>query len=207
MDKRNILDRLFPVKYPFYEMIDQQAETNKLAVRALYSWLNSTSEDDSNTLLNTAKESDDVRKQLEKNLIQAFTTPFDRVDIYSLSSGMDKVMQYTKSTLLSMKAYEVQPDDIIIDMVGSLKEGTFVFYKCAKNLKNNPSIAEENFSKIRDTHIRIEQLYLKGMTAEFKSSDPMHALRQREVYHHIKDASVNLQDSADVLHRVVVRLT
>ncbi len=207
MDKRNILDRLFPVKYPFYEMIDQQAKTNGLAVKALYSWLNSGSEADSNALLQTVKDSDSVRKRLEKNLIEAFTTPFDRVDIYSLSSGMDKVIQYTRSTLLSMKAYEVRPNDIIIDMVDHLKEGTSIFYECAKDLKENPSKSEETFSKMRDTHVKIEQLYLNGMTAVFKGNDPMHALRQREVYHHIKDASTNLEDTVDILHRVVVRLT
>lgn len=207
MDKRNILDRLFPAKYPFYEMIDQQAKTNELAVKALYSWLSSSSEADSNTLLQTVKDSDHVRKLLERDLIEAFTTPFDRVDIYSLSSGMDKVIQYTRSTLLSMKAYEVRPNDIIMDMVDNLKEGTSIFYECAKDLKENPSKSEETFSKMRDTHVKIEQLYLNGMTAVFKGSDPMHALRQREVYHHIKDASTNLEDTVDILHRVVVRLT
>lgn len=207
MDKRNILDRIFPTKYHFNEMIDQQAKINERAVKALYDWLSSGSEADSDGLLQTAKESDHIRKLLEKNLIEAFTTPFDRVDIYSLSSGMDKVIQYTKSTLLSMKAYEVHPNDIIMDMVRNLKAGTSVFYECAKDLKRNPSKTEEDFSRMRDTHIKIEQLYLNGMTIVFKSDDPMHALRQREVYHHIKDASASLEDTIDILHRVVVRLT
>jgi hypothetical protein len=34
----------------------------------------------------------------------------------------------------------------------------------------------------------------------------MQALKQREVYHHIKDASSNLDESVDVLHRIIVRL-
>lgn len=206
MDKRNILDRLFPAKYHFYEMIDQQAKINGTAVKTLYHWLNSGSETDSDALLQTVKESDHVRKLLEKSLIEAFTTPFDRADIYTLSSGMDKVIQYTKSTLLSMKAYEVPPDAIIIEMVRNLKEGTSIFYECAKDLKRNPSGSEEDFSKMRETHIQIEQLYLNGMTIVFKSNDPMHALRQHEVYHHIKDASTNLEDTVEILHRVVVRL-
>lgn len=207
MDKRNVLDRLFPARYPFYEMIDQQAKANGQAVNALYRWLNGGSDTDGNALLQTAADAENIRKRLEKNLIEAFTTPFDRADIYSLSSGMDKIIQYTKSTLLSMKAYEVSPDGIIIDMVGSLKEGTAVFYTCAKDLKENPAKSEETFAKMRDTHVRIERLYLSGMTAVFKSDDPMRALRQREVYHHIKDASVSLEDTVDILHRVVVRLT
>ena len=35
----------------------------------------------------------------------------------------------------------------------------------------------------------------------------MYALKQREVYHHIKDASTNLDDAVDLLHRIIVRLT
>ncbi|ADU25616.1 DUF47 domain-containing protein [Ethanoligenens harbinense] len=207
MDARNILDRLFPVKYHFYEMIDRQANINELAVETLARWLDSGSEADSDALLGHVKESDTARRLLEKSLIEAFATPFDRVDIYSLSSAMDKVIQYTKSTLLSMRAYGVKPNDTITRMVGKLKDGTAIFYRSAKDLEGNPSKSEEDFSKMRDTHIAIEQLYQDGMTIVFKSNDPMHALRQREVYHHIKDASANLEDAVDVLHRIVVRLT
>jgi len=53
----------------------------------------------------------------------------------------------------------------------------------------------------------IEQSYREAMSAVFKSNNPMEALRQREVYHHIKDASTYLDSAVDILHKIVVRLT
>lgn len=207
MDKRNMLDRLFPVKYHFYAMIDQQSSLNSRAIDILCRWLKSGSDADSQALLDCVRQSDEVRKQLEKSLIEAFTTPFDRADIYSLSSGMDKVIQYTKSTLLSMQAYEIQADDTIRRMVEKLQEGAAVFSESTRDLEHNPSQSEADFTRMRDTHTSIEQLYRDGMAAVFRGSDPMYALRQREVYHHVKDASSNLDDTVEILHRIVVRLT
>jgi len=53
----------------------------------------------------------------------------------------------------------------------------------------------------------VEQLYRDGMARVFKGCDPIDALRHREVYHHIKDASSNLEDAVNILHKIVIRLT
>ena len=199
MENKNIIDRLFPVKYDFYEMLDNQANTNALGVNALYSWLGSGSASEREALIKYVGDADKIRMNMEKKLIEAFMTPFDREDIYSISIGMDKI--------ISMQEFEVKPNDIIIHMVEKLKEGADIFSESIKGLKGNPSKAGENISKLRDTHVAIEQLYRDGMAIVFKSNDPMFAIKQREVYHHIKDASFGLEDAVDILHRIVVRLS
>jgi uncharacterized protein Yka (UPF0111/DUF47 family) len=207
MTKQKWMDRLFPVKYDFYAMLSHQAQINSSGVDALYQWLAGASDQDGDILLQAVKEADSVRMDLEKNLIQAFSTPFDRGDIYTISVGMDKVIEYAKSTLLSMKAYDVQTNEIIIRMVGYLAAGAKIFAESIECLKLNPIKAESNIARIRETHTAIEQLYRDGMADVFKIDDPIEALKKREVYHHIKDASTNLEDTVDILHRIVVRLT
>jgi uncharacterized protein Yka (UPF0111/DUF47 family) len=143
---------------------------------------------------------------LEEKLVEAFSTPFDRGDIYTISVEMDRVLEYAKSTLLSMMAFDVKPDEIIAGMMEKLREGVHIFSESIKQLQHDPHLAEKQIPKIRSTHLVIEELYRDGMKAVFAGDDPMHALRQREVYHHIKDASSNLDESVDVLHRIIVRL-
>ena len=206
MDKRSIIDRLFPDKYDFYEMLTNQAEINAFGVDMLYKWLSSGSDEEKQKLLSYVKEADEARMSMESKLIEAFTTPFDRADIYSISIAMDKIIKYTKSTLLSMETFEVAPDDTIISMVEKLKEGTDFLLESINILKNNPIKSQENIIKMRATHTEVEQLYRDGMTIVFKTSDPMNAIKHREVYHHIKDASLNLEDTVDIFHRIVVRL-
>jgi uncharacterized protein Yka (UPF0111/DUF47 family) len=148
-----------------------------------------------------------VRKNLEKSLVEAFSTPFDRGDIYLLSVSMYKVADYVKSTLLAMQTYAETPDDVIRAMTMKIKEGCDVFSEAMARLKKTPGKAELLIPELRATHVDIEQLYRDGMTAVFNGGDAMHALKKREIYHHIKDASMYLEDSVDVLHRVIVRLT
>lgn len=206
MKKRNIIDRIFPVKYKFYEMLYKQAYTNGLGVKALYHWVKTPSVSESQALMGYVKEANDVRMKLEKDLIEAFTTPFDRGDIYSISVGMNEVLNYTESSLLSMEAFDVKPNPLIICMVEQLKTGVDVFSESVGHLEKDPNKSEEAVAAMRDTHLKMEKLYREGMIAVFASKDPMDALKHREVYHHIKDASTRLDRTVDILHRIIVRL-
>ena len=207
MAKIHFIDHLFPVKYNFYAMLSSQAHMNLSGVEVLCKWLESGLTAESEILLQDVERADEIRMNLEKNLIQAFSTPFDRGDIYSISASMDKVIEYVKSTLLSMQAYNLKADGIIISMGEKLMKGAGIFAESIDYLQNNPLKAEKNIAGIRMTHREIEQLYRDGMTAVFNSSDPIAAIKKREVYHHIKDASSNLEETVDILHRIVVRLT
>jgi uncharacterized protein Yka (UPF0111/DUF47 family) len=144
---------------------------------------------------------------MEKKLVEAFTTPFDRQDIYSISVEMDRILEYAKSTLISMQAFEVEPNDIILKMSEKLKEGTDILSESVTILADGRRKVEQNILKMRNIYLAIEKLYRDGMAVVFKSSDPIDALRKREIYHHIKDASSNLDHAVDVLHRIVVRLS
>jgi uncharacterized protein Yka (UPF0111/DUF47 family) len=206
MGKGSIMDRFFPDKYDFYEMLTNQAEINAFGVDMLHKWLSSGNDDEKQKLFLYIKEADEARMRMESKLIEAFTTPFDKSDIYSFSIAMNKIIKYTKSTLLSMETFEVASDDTITFMVGKLKEGMDFLLESIDILKNNPIKSQENIIKMRATHTDIEELYRDGMTIIFKTNDPMNAIKHREVYHHIKDASLSLEDAVDIFHRIVIRL-
>ncbi|MGH4137934.1 DUF47 domain-containing protein [Clostridium sp.] len=206
MDKGSIMDRFFPDKYDFYEMLINQAEINAFGVEMLHKWLSSSSDEEKQKLFLYVKEADEARMIMESKLIEAFTTPFDKADIYSFSSAIGKIIKYTKSTLLSMETYEVATDDTITLMVSKLKEGTDFLLESINVLKNNPIKSQDNIIKMRATNTDIERFYRERMAILFKTSDAMNAIKHREIYHHIKDASLNLEDALDIFHRIVVRL-
>lgn len=202
----NIIDRIFPVKYDFYDLLTEQAYCNFKSISALYEWVISGSDEAENDLNRSVKKSDEVRMQMEDNLTAAFTTPFDRGDIYSISVTMNRVVKYGESTLHSMRAFDVKANATIIKMVEQLKLSAEVFWEAVSNLKQNPDQSESVVIKMREAHLQIERLYREGMIVVFSGADPMVAIKKREVYHHIKDASANLEEAVDVLHRIIVRL-
>ena len=206
MVKLNFWERLFPIKHDFHKMIRDQAVASTNVVGYLSRWLNSRSEEDYQLLLREAVAADQYRFSMEDNLIEAFVTPFDRQDIYSLSVEMDRIVQYAKSTLTEIEAFEVVEDLIIRNMVQQLKVGTDLLAEAIQLLKEDPRKSKIQIGKIRKVQFTIEEEYRAGMVALFSSPDPMHALKYREVYHHIKDAEVYLGYTTDVLHKIIVRM-
>lgn len=206
MSSRSILDRMFPPKYDFFDLLGRQARSNALGISALGDWLNSGENSHALVLEQCAGEADEVRLSLEADLVNAFSTPIDRGDLYRLSVDMDKVIEYAHSTLLAMKDFGVEPDSVIGEMVGQLKAGADLFLEAVTSLKNTPAQSEQMIPDMRRTHASVEQLYRDAMAALFTCGDPIHALKLREVYHHIKDASSNLDYSVDTLHSIIVGL-
>ncbi len=206
MGLKNFFERFFPVKYNFYSMINDQAELTAKGVSILVRWLRSQSKEDKEALLKCEAECDKVRRNLESKIVEAFTTPFDRQEIYAISVEMDKIVDFTKSTLEAMEAFEVKPDDTIIKMLEKLEEGTAVFSEALKMLEKDTLQIQSKIVKIREIQAAVELYYREGMVLVFKGTDAMKAIKQREVYHHIKDASVHLGYTVDIFHRIVVRL-
>jgi uncharacterized protein Yka (UPF0111/DUF47 family) len=207
MKHQNILDRIFPPKFTFYDQLEGISQINNHSLSTLKRWL-------ADGLLNESHEMDaypdkmnQVKLALEKDLVKAFSTPFDREDIYQLSIKMNHVFNYTISTYLSIWHFKVVPDAIIIEMVEQLGTGLAFFSEAVKVLKTSPGSAEEKIPQMREACQAVETLYIKGMSARFKSGDAMEALKFKEIYHHIKDASSYLNASIDTLHKIIVGLS
>jgi len=202
----NFWERLFPKKYDFYTMIGNQAKASTNVVGYLSSWISSRSDEDYQLLIQEAEAANQCRFTMEENLIEAFITPFDRQDIYSLSVELGRIVQYAKSTLLEMEAFNVLGDKIIENMVQQLKLGTDHLAEAIQLIKEAPHKSQLQIGKIRKVQYTIEDQYRVGIVALLNSQDPMYALKYREVYHHLKDAEIFLGYTTDILHKIIVRI-
>ena len=202
----NFLEGLFPVKRDFYKMISDQAKATTNGVEKLHHWLNSRSEEDYQLLFSQVVEADRIRFNMEDNLIEAFSTPFDRQDIYTLSVEMARILEYAKSTLHEMEAFAMVTDQVIMIMVQQLHLGTGKLAEAIEDLKKNPLKSKTQIANIRRVQRAIEEQYRTGMAELFRGTDVMYAMKYGEVYHHIKDAAVHLGYTTDVLHKIVVRV-
>jgi len=90
-----IFSSIFPAKYDFEDMLSRQADRTLTGVKTLSDWLMTTPLEDPVVLKRMEKEVDALRYDLEEKLIDAFSTPFDHQDIYSLSRQMDYILNYT----------------------------------------------------------------------------------------------------------------
>jgi len=206
MGRKSFLDRLFPPRYDFYGMLREQAEVTARGVKTLLDWLEDPSPENFALIVELTAQADTIRMDMEEKLIEAFSTPFDRQDIYYISVRMDRVIEHARIALQSMKEYGIRPDECIVKMAKELSEGTHMFSQAVALLESDPVRAKKQIPVIRSAHRAVESYYHKNMSAIFKTADAMNAIIHHEINSQLRDAANYLSHSVDILHRIVMRL-
>lgn len=203
--KGGLLDSLFPKKYDFHGMLYSQASLTEAGVDALNEWLkHGDLSREPIGVMDIEQRADDARRFMEGLLLEAFSTPFDRQDIYSFSRQIDNILNFCLSTAIEMRAFGVRPDGPVLAMAAALQRGTEMVKDAVLILPKDPAKAQMMIREMRKKESEIEKTYVAGLAVLFSSGEPMEVMKKREVYHHLKDAGRALSITIDILHRIIV---
>ena len=202
--RRGFFSELFPREYDFEAMLAAQAERTVAGVRILTEWLKASPHSRPTDLVQIEQEVDAMRHDLEEKLINSFSTPFDRQDIYSISRQMDYILNSSKETALEMYAFSVAADPPILAMAQSLLFGTTSVAQAIRAMNTDHERSEEMIRQGRDAYHAIEDMYISGMADLFRTGDAMTAMKTREIYHHLRYGGRALRDTLDILHNALI---
>lgn len=205
--KKKLGDRLFPPQYDFNGMLDNQANETIIGVRALVDWLKQGVSTPIDNISSSEQRADKIRHEMEILLQEAFSTPFDRQDIYSISRQMDQVLNFCYSTAVEMTAFKVAPDPAILSMAQSILEGVVLMEKVVRMMQSTLKDVNSLIGDIRKHAHEIEDVYIESMSSLFLQGDVIMAIKKREIYHHLRDAGRNLNSTVDILHRIIMAMT
>ncbi len=205
--KGGIANSIFPPRYDFHQMLRNQARETVNGVRAMVEWMENGGRSDPYHLMEIEEHADHLRHEMQDILMKAFSTPFDRQDIYSISRQMDYVLNYSVSTAREMWAFGIAPHQGMLDMARDLLCGTEAMADSVEMMEHDREGAEGLIPKGRDCERKIENTYIECMRRVFQSEDPMQAMKEREIYHHLKDAGGSLSVTLDILHRIIVGIS
>ena len=206
MGNSRFMDKIFPKKYNFYSMLQEQSKTNYQVIHALEKWVKDRDVTDYNDLFIKKNEADKIRFKLENDLVEAFTTPFDRQDLYSISVQMNKIIDCSISILKTIKALNIEVDSTIIGMSSLLSKGSLELSEAILILESNPAEFQSKIENIRIAQNLMEEIYISGLSDLFSHKDAITILRYREVYSYLKEAAILLGGTVDIYHRICVRL-
>jgi len=204
--RNGIIDRIFPPEHDFEGLLLSQARETHAGVEAFVAWLASGCLHPPDQVREIERKVDRMRYELEETLIDAFSTPFDRQDIYSLSRQMDYILNYASETAREMYALGVGPDPAVERMGHLLLEGTSAVVEGIRIMTTDEAGVRAHIRTARAAMHGIEDAYIDGLIVLYRGSDAMEVLRRREVYHHLRDGGRALRSTVDVLHRAVVGL-
>jgi uncharacterized protein Yka (UPF0111/DUF47 family) len=205
--RRNWAAGLFPVEHDFFKMLEEQSGTTREGVEAFCNWLERSEDAQGLEVLTKEREADSEHRHLESVLVKAFSTPIDRGDLYDISRQLDHMLDHVRDTIHEASALGVlPPQPNYARFAAPLRAAVRAVAACVSKFGDDPRSAEALIPEIREGTKRVRAIYYDCLHEIAHETDVNLALRRREVYHHLKDAGVMLDRTADVLHRIIVRI-
>jgi uncharacterized protein Yka (UPF0111/DUF47 family) len=205
--REGILSRILPREHDFLGMLTDQAALTLLGLEQFVAWVEAGCGADPEEIRRIEREADHMRYRFEETLLDAFSTPIDRQDLYSLSRQMDYILNFASETAREMYSFGVAPDEAIKKMAHLMYTGTRAVTEGVGVMSSNEVQTREHIREAREAMHGIEDAYIEGMTQLFNHDDSMEAFKRREIYHHLRDGGRALRGTVDVLHRAVVGLS
>jgi len=198
---------LFPKEKDFLGMLIKQAEKVQQGTEYLSEFINNINEENMKKVEQTEEEADELRRILVDDLNRAFITPFDREDIFALSRAIDDVIDYAKSTVEEMMLFKIEADEFMKKMVEAINNAAKEIVAALKCIKTHPGVCAEHIVRAKKTENFVEHRYREGLAKLFESDDIKKILKTREVYRHLSNAADRVDEAANIISDILVKIT
>ena len=194
----------------FILLLIEQASLTYKGVETLQEYMKTHDHELAEKLTRIEKEADEVRRILIDELNRSFVTPIDREDIFALSRSIDDVVDYAYSTVSEMDVLDVEPTSFMMRMTSLLKDATYELYMAMERLEKHPAVAIEHAQRAKGLETRIERVYREAIADIFSGPEDVHhvfeMLKRREVLRHLSNAADRVDETANLLADIVVKI-
>jgi uncharacterized protein Yka (UPF0111/DUF47 family) len=192
-------------KTDFYKLLLNQARKTEEGIKALVSYMKEPRLTHGRSVLRLEEEADDLRAIVAKELNEAFVTPIDREDINALSRAVDDVIDYAKSTVEEMMAFEVKPTEHLQLMAEGLYDVAHSISEAIACMAKDHDKATELvvFAKKRENYV--EHCYREALVELFKQKNVVTILKVREIYRHMSNAADHGDEAANIIGNILVK--
>jgi uncharacterized protein Yka (UPF0111/DUF47 family) len=193
----NWRDLFFPADRRFGPLLEQQANVAVEACAALLSRVGPAQ------MATIEAMGDALRRQLTEALARTYATPFDRDDIFALSSLLDDVVDAAQEALLATAVFDAQEFAHIHEGCVSLDEGARALRLAVARLPHTDAQAASRRAKRAENTVR--NLYRYGMDLAIRTRAVEDVLRLREVLAEIRHVALAIGRAADLVADIAVK--
>lgn len=182
-------------------MLEEQARVTVEGFEALVDW--AAGDPTGLDRVRQAEHRADERKRaLRRALTEAYTTPLDAEDIYTLSERLDAVMNGAKDTVREAEVMAMAPDEHVLAMCSLLAEGVRHLAEAFARLRDRrPRSEGERATDAADAAIRsqrnLERIYRTAMSALLSVDDLREVVGRRELYRRLSRMSRDIMQVAE----------
>jgi len=142
--------------------------------------------------------------------MKTFVTPYDREDIFSLSGGIDDVLDYAATTVDEMEILDVTPTTYMTKMARLLHDAAVEIKMAIERLQDKHyNVASEHARRAKSIENQVEGLYREALGKLFKETKNVKhvitMLKVREIYRHLSNAADREDNAADIISDIIMK--
>lgn len=150
-------------------------------------------------------QADDVRRRLSLQLRQAFSTPVDQEDLFTLSERLDTVLNGLKNVVREADSSALAPDPPISAMAQEILSGVQHLCTAMDHLVKDGDVATREADAAVATERRMEKIYRNAMRDLLAEQDLREVVARREFYRRTLEIGERLARVADRIWYAVVK--
>ena len=149
---------------------------------------------------------DELTHTVSTNLSKSFITPFDREDIYMLSSSLDDIVDLINDVSRAMVDYDVRgTNEHARRFAGVIRDMSIQLHEIVKTLARPTGIT----SRLVEIH-RLENdgddIYHAAIAELFRrETDPLAVIKWKEIYEKLEAAVDRCETVANIIESVVIK--
>ena len=153
-----------------------------------------------------ADDRGDVAKRTLLNALRAaFVTALEPEDVFTLSRGIDRILDYTRDIVAESNVMASPPDAVIAEMAGLLGQAVRDIDQALAHLGSDDDAATEAADAAIETERRLEHAYYEGMGALLEVENRGERIARRELYRRCARIGELVIDVADRVVYAVVK--
>ncbi|MCC6222202.1 MAG: DUF47 family protein [Thermoleophilia bacterium] len=187
--------------------LGEQVAVTRAGLEALRDWAGGDAAQ-ADVVRDCEHRADAHKREVQELLTTAFMTPLDPEDIYSLSRGIDAILNGAKDAVREAEVMALPPDGPVAEMAALLVEGMRSLGEALELLAGRQS---EGATAAADAAIksqrRIERVYRRAMAALIEIDDLRQVMARRELYRRFARLGDGVADVAERVWYAVVKET
>ncbi len=214
MSFQTFFSRLVPREKKFFPLFEQSAAYTLEAAVTLRKVFITDSPEDREVLFTHIKEletsGDEIAHRIFDELDKTFITPFDREDVHKLASTSDDVLDFINGSSQRIRLFKPKkfPPEFV-KFSDLLIEGVTEFHSAVKELKNlkKPEKISKACIRINEIENLADDLYHEFLSDLFDDEkDAIELIKKREIIMTMERAADRLEDVADVLKTIMIKV-
>jgi uncharacterized protein Yka (UPF0111/DUF47 family) len=193
-----------PEQPDMLEMLRTQLEVTREAGDALAEWARGD-ESKADLIRELEHRGDEQKRRLETALTTAFTTPLEPEDLYTLSRGIEWILNQSKDLVRESEVMDCPPDPQLAEMCKHVAEAVRHVSEAVTLLGTDSGDATEKANEALSAVRQLEKVYRDAMAALVGIDDLREVMSRRELYRRVSRIGEIVVDVAERVWYAVVK--